>query len=136
MTSTNSSTQGPFYLVVLQLIIAWKLSELEQFENQATNYRIASRKGENEKKIKLRLFQSFRKCVVCQGDVDLAVKLNFKGGIFFKFCPMAHPFATKMEFQWFFLQKRKLNENSPFWAEGCILVQKIMETLLKIKFYR
>ena len=37
LTSTNSSTQGPFYLVVLQLIIASKLSELEQFENRAPN---------------------------------------------------------------------------------------------------
>ena len=45
LTSTNSSTQVPFYLVVLQLIIAAKLSGLEQFENQATNNRIASRKG-------------------------------------------------------------------------------------------
>ena len=80
MTSTNSSTQGPFYLVVLQLIIASKLSELEQFENQATNYRIASRKGWKWEKIKLRLLQSFRKGVFWQGDVVLAVNFNFNGG--------------------------------------------------------
>ena len=35
-------------MVVLQLILASKLSELEQFENQAANYQLASKKGENE----------------------------------------------------------------------------------------
>ena len=37
-----------FGLVVLQLILASKLSELEQFENQAAHYELASKKGENE----------------------------------------------------------------------------------------
>ena len=48
MTSTNSSTHGPFYLVVLQLIIASKLSNLEQFENQEANFQQAATKSENE----------------------------------------------------------------------------------------
>ena len=39
---------GTFCVVVLQLILASKLSELEQFENQASNYQLASKKGENE----------------------------------------------------------------------------------------
>ena len=34
--------------MVLQLILASKLSELEQFENQAANYQLASKEGENE----------------------------------------------------------------------------------------
>ena len=39
---------GTFDLMVLQLILASKLSELEQFENQAENYQLASKEGENE----------------------------------------------------------------------------------------
>ena len=39
---------GTFCLVALKLILASKLSELEQFENQAANYQLASKKGENE----------------------------------------------------------------------------------------
>ena len=36
--------------MVLQLILASKVSELEQFENQAANYQLASKKGGNEAK--------------------------------------------------------------------------------------
>ena len=39
-----------FCLVVLKLILASKLSELEQFENRAANYQLASIKGGNEAK--------------------------------------------------------------------------------------
>ena len=39
---------GTFCLVALKLILASKLIELEQFENQAANYQLASKKGENE----------------------------------------------------------------------------------------
>ena len=39
---------GTFGVVVLQLILASKLGELEQFENPAANYQLASKKGENE----------------------------------------------------------------------------------------
>ena len=69
-----------FCLVVLKLILASKLSELEQFENRTANYRIASRKGWKWEKIKLLLLQSFRKGVVWHSDVVLAVEFNFKGG--------------------------------------------------------
>ena len=41
---------GTFGLMVLQLILASKLSELEQFENQAANYQLESIKGGNEAK--------------------------------------------------------------------------------------
>ena len=34
--------------MVLQLILASKLSELEQLENQAANYQLASKKGKIE----------------------------------------------------------------------------------------
>ena len=39
-----------FCMVVLKLILASKLSELEQFENRTANYQLASIKGENEAK--------------------------------------------------------------------------------------
>merc|ERR1711949_32822 len=39
-----------FCLVVLKLILALKLSELEQFENRDANYQLASIKGGNEAK--------------------------------------------------------------------------------------
>ena len=39
-----------FCLVVLKLILASKLSKLEQFENWAANYQLASIKGGNEAK--------------------------------------------------------------------------------------
>ena len=39
-----------FCLVVLKLILASKLSELQQFENRAANYQLASIKGGNEAK--------------------------------------------------------------------------------------
>ena len=41
-----------FCLVVLKFILASKLSELEQFENRAANYQLASIKGRNEAKKK------------------------------------------------------------------------------------
>ena len=41
---------GTFGLMVLQLILASKLSKLEQFENWAANYQQASIKGGNEAK--------------------------------------------------------------------------------------
>ena len=47
--------------MVLQLILASKLSELEQFENLAANYQLASKKGENETLKKPMPFLSFRK---------------------------------------------------------------------------
>ena len=39
---------GTFSLVVLQLILASKLGELEQFENRAAKYQLESKKSENE----------------------------------------------------------------------------------------
>ena len=39
---------GTFGLVVLQLILASKLSELEQFENPEANYQLAATKSECE----------------------------------------------------------------------------------------
>ena len=39
-----------FCLVVLKLILASKLGELDQFENLAANYQLASIKGGNEAK--------------------------------------------------------------------------------------
>ena len=48
--------------MVLQLILASKLSDLEQFENWAANYQLASIKGGNEaKKSKLMPLIRFRK---------------------------------------------------------------------------
>ena len=41
-----------FCLVVLKLILASKLSELQQFENWAANYQLAGIKGRNEAKKK------------------------------------------------------------------------------------
>ena len=49
-----------FCLVVLKLILASKLSELQQFENRAANYQLASIKGRNEAKKTMPL-RSFRK---------------------------------------------------------------------------
>ena len=109
MTSTNSSTHGPFYLVVLQLIIASKLSELEQFENREANYRIASRKGWKWEKIKLMLLPSFKKGVFWQCDVILTVKFNFKEGLHY----LLHKNATfcskwTVFVQFSFLEKKSL----------------------------
>ena len=39
-----------FCQVALKLIFASKLSELQQFENRAANYKLASIKGRNEAK--------------------------------------------------------------------------------------
>ena len=50
-----------FCLVVLQLILASKLGELEQFENPAANYQLASKKGDNETLEKPMPLLSFRK---------------------------------------------------------------------------
>ena len=48
--------------MVLQLILALKLSELEQFENRDANYQLASIKGGNEaKKNKPMLLLRYRK---------------------------------------------------------------------------
>ena len=52
---------GTFGVVVLQLILASKLGELEQFENPAANYQLASKKGENETLKKTMPLLSFRR---------------------------------------------------------------------------
>ena len=52
---------GTFDLMVLQLILDSKLSELEQFENRAANYQLASIKGGNEAKKKPMPLTRFRK---------------------------------------------------------------------------
>ena len=52
---------GTFGVVVLQLILASKLGELEQFENPAAYYQLASKKGENETLKKPMPLLSFRK---------------------------------------------------------------------------
>ena len=127
MTRTNSSTHGPFYLVVLQLIIASKLSELEQFENQATNYRIASRKGWKWEKIKLRLLQSFRKGVFWQGDVVLAVNFNFNGGFFSWILPKGAPICQKNEISMIFSSKKKIEQKQSIlsrWLHSCVKFEK------------
>ena len=67
--------------MVLQLILASKLIELEQFENQAENFQIARKKNENEAKIKPIPLPSFSNYVFGLGDFGLIVKLIFKGGL-------------------------------------------------------
>ena len=47
--------------MALKLILASKLIELEQFENQAANYQLASKKGDNETLKKPMPLLSFRK---------------------------------------------------------------------------
>ena len=127
MTSTNSSTHGPFYLVVLQLIIASKLSELEQFENRAANYRIASRKGWKWEKIKLRLLQSFRKGVFWQGDVVLAVNFNFNGGFLSWILPKGVPICQKNEISMIFSSKKKMEQKQSIlsrWLHSSVKFEK------------
>ena len=70
---------GTFCLVVLQLILASKLSELEQFEirKQITSQQPKRVKIRHEKKTMPLL--SFRKGACGQGEVLLTVKLNIKG---------------------------------------------------------
>ena len=67
--------------VVLQFILASKLSDLEQFENWAANYQLEREKVENEPHYKINAInkRSFRKGTSGVGDV--AVKLNLKGGL-------------------------------------------------------
>ena len=54
---------GTFGLKVLQLILASKLSELEQFENIAANIQFRNQNSENDTKIKLMSLPSNKKCV-------------------------------------------------------------------------
>ena len=75
-----------FCLVVLKLILASKLSELEQFENRAANYQLASIKGRNEAKKKLMPLIGFLEKVLRVSCVDV------------EFCPRTQPFARKCNF--------------------------------------
>ena len=66
-----------FSLMVLKWILASKLSEVEQFENWAENYQIASKCV----KIKPMPLSSSRKGIFGWSDGVYAVKLNFKEGL-------------------------------------------------------
>ena len=68
---------GTFGLNVLQLILASKLSELEQFENRAENYQKASKCV----KIEPMPLSSSRKGIFGWSDGVCVVKLNFKEGL-------------------------------------------------------
>ena len=63
------------------MILASKLGELEQFENRAAKYQLASKKSENETLKKAMPLLSFREGACAYSDVVLTVKLNFKGGL-------------------------------------------------------
>ena len=68
---------GNFTLLVLKVILASKLSELEEFKKPDSK-----EKNENEAKIKQMLLPpSFKTDVFGLSDVDLIVKLNFKGSL-------------------------------------------------------
>ena len=52
---------GTFVLMVLQLILASKLSDLEQFENWAANYQLEREKVENEPHKKINAINKLQK---------------------------------------------------------------------------
>ena len=70
------------------MILASKLSELEEFENRAANYQLASIKGGNEAKEKKPIpLIRFRK------GAESKMMLSFLA-----FCPKTQPFARKCNF--------------------------------------
>ena len=82
------------------------------------------------------LLPSFRLDVFGLDDVELEVKLTFKGVSFLQFYSKTLCFAKNGLFLFNFLFFRKFHGNSIFLVSGCILQQSLRkETPLKIQFY-
>ena len=82
------------------------------------------------------LLPSFRLDVFGLDDVELEVKLTFKGVSFLQFYSKTLCFAKNGLFLLNFLFFRKFHGNSIFLVSGCILRQSLRkETPLKIQFY-
>ena len=67
--------------MVLKLILALKLSELEQFENQAAKNQLLSKCVKISPKSNLCYCQALEKMFLAWMMLTLIVKLNFKGGL-------------------------------------------------------
>ena len=118
------------------MILASKLSELEQFENRAANHQLASKRVKMRPKSNQCHCQALEK--VSLGRAMLFVRYNWilRGVSFIKVCSRIPCFAKNWLFLFNFLFCRKFHGNSIFLSSGCIQRQSLRkETPLKIQFY-